>query len=150
MPVYAQNRQARREWVIEEELEAGLVLSGHEVKAVRAGKMDLTGSVVTPHENSLYLTNATIAPYQPRNVPAGYNPRRPRRLLLHREEIKKILGRRKGARLTLVPLRVYTKGARIKLALGLGRRRKRKDRRKEEARRREEQELRRMLKEGGF
>lgn len=138
MPDLAVNRKAAFDYEILETYEAGIELRGFEVKALRKGYAQLLGSFVTIRNGEAWLTNATISPYQPANAPEDHNPARPRRLLLHRRELKELIGRTAQKGLTLVPLRIYTKGSRIKVAFGLARRKKKRDQR-ERIREREDQ-----------
>ena len=146
MPDLAVNRKAIFDYDILETYEAGIELFGFEVKSVRSGRMQLAGSFVLMRNGQAWLVNATIPPYQPANAPAGYDPARPRRLLLHRRELEEIGGRAAQRGLTLVPLRVYTKGPRIKVAFGLARRKKKYDRRAEIRGREDRRKIERALK----
>lgn len=127
MKSLAYNKRAVFDYEILEKFEAGLVLLGTEVKSVRAGNMSLRGAFVTMHDNEPYLTNATIPSWQPSNTPDSYDPVRPRRLLLQKHEIDQLLGTRKAGGLTIIPLRVYTKGPHLKLEIALARGKKKFD-----------------------
>jgi len=129
MPTYAENRKARFDFDILEKYEAGISLFGFEVKAVRNGHINLAGSYVTAKDDRLWLLNADIPPYQPKNTPDDYDSKRTRPLLLHKKEIKTLTGKIKEKGLTMVPLRVYTKGRHIKVEIGLGKSRKKTDKR---------------------
>lgn len=129
MKPLAYNRKAKHDYQILETFEAGLVLFGHEVKSIKTGHISLKGAFVVLKENELYLINAHVSPYQPKNTPANYEPERARKLLLHQSEIKSLIGKLKQRGLTLVPLKVYTKRGKIKLAFGLGRGLKKVDKR---------------------
>jgi len=120
MPTLAFNRRAKYDYNILEKFEAGLVLAGYEVKAVKKGHMSLKGSYVTINNGEAWLINAMISPYQPKNMPQDYDPTRSRKLLLHKKEIKTLISKKKSKGLTLVPLRVYTKHSRVKLEFALG------------------------------
>lgn len=118
----AQNKKARMNYSIEEEVEAGLVLTGTEVKSLRAGKAQIADAYAGPKGDELWLYNATIAPYEGGNR-FNHEERRPRKLLLHKRQIKKLIGRLKVKGVTLVPLALYfnSRGlAKIKLGLGTG------------------------------
>lgn len=141
----AENRKAHYEYEILETHEAGFELLGFEVKAIRAGRATLAGAFVVPRGNELWLTNASIAPYQAANTPRNYNPERPRRLLLRREEIASLIGKSRAQHLTLIPLRLYTKNSRIKLQIGVAKRKKKYDKRETIKRRDAERETRRTL-----
>ncbi len=121
MPTLANNKRARFDYEILETFQAGLKLIGPEVKSVRAGNISLKGSFVTIHNNTPYLTNATIPPWQIKNTPENYDPTRPRQLLLKKDEIKRLTGAKQAQGLTIVPLRVYTAGRTIKLDIALAR-----------------------------
>lgn len=127
MPDLAVNRRATFDHEILETYEAGIELFGFEVKAVKTGKMQIAGAFVVIRGASASLVNATIAPYQPKNASSGYDPTRSRRLLLHKSELKELLGAATKKGLTIIPLRAYTKRNRIKLLIGLGRRKKKQD-----------------------
>ncbi len=139
----AENRRARFDYDILEKYEAGLELSGQEVKSAKGGKMNLAGSYAVIRGGEAWLLNAQIPPHQPKNAPADYDPARTRRLLLRREEIKNLLGRLHEKGLSLLPLRAYAKRGLVKLELGLGRSRKDKDKREVLKKRSVEREMRR-------
>ncbi len=118
----ANNRKAFANYAIEEELEAGLALTGTEVKSLRAGKANIADAYAGPKGEELWLFNATIAPYAGGNR-FNHEERRPRKLLLHRRQINKLIGRLKVKGVTLVPLALYfnSRGiAKIRLGLGTG------------------------------
>ncbi|MDO8574991.1 MAG: SsrA-binding protein SmpB [bacterium] len=145
MTALAENRKAYFDYEIIEKFEAGLVLSGAEVKSIRGGRMNLAGSYVNFHNGEPYLIGASIAPYQPKNQPSDYDPSRARKLLLNKKEIDYISGKTKQKGLTLVPIKVYNKGRRIKIEVGLARGKKQYDKRvaisKREVARKIEREL---------
>jgi SsrA-binding protein len=119
----ASNRRAFYNYEILEHYEAGLVLTGTEIKSVRGGRVDLREAYARPQEGELWLLNSYIAPYDPASI-FNHDPRRPRKLLLHREEILKLASAVKEKGFTIVVLRVYLKGhvAKIELALARGKR----------------------------
>lgn len=119
MTELAKNKKAYFDYEIMETFEAGIVLKGFEVKAVKSGKINLAGAFVIVRGHQAYLLNADVPPYQPKNTPEGYDPKRTRDLLLQKREIAKLIGATKQKGLTLIPLRVYTKRNLIKLAFGL-------------------------------
>ena len=145
MPTFAENRKAYFDYEILEKLEAGLVLSGAEVKSIKNGRMNLTGSYVTFHNGEPYLIGAFIAHYQPKNQPLDYDPYSSRKLLLKKNEIAYMAGKVKERGLTLVPIKVYNKGRRIKLEFAIAKGKKQYDKRevisKREAKRKIEREL---------
>lgn len=146
MPTLATNPRAKYDYHILETFEAGMVLAGHEVKAIKTGHISLKGSYVTIKDEEAWLINAQIPPYQPKNTPADYQPSRTRKLLLNKREIKSLIGQSKRKGLTLVPLRVYTKKGKIKLAFALGLGKRKADKRekiiKREVKRRIDRALR--------
>ncbi len=142
----SENRKAHFNYEILETYEAGIELKGFEVKAVKAGKMDIAGTFAVLRGKEIYLLNANIAPYQAGNVPGDYDPMRARRLLLNRNEISELMGKMKEQGLTLLPLRVYTKGNLIKVELGLGRGKRGPDKRATIKKREVKREIERTLK----
>ena len=145
MPDYAFNRQAGFEYEFLEKYEAGLVLSGQEVKSIRAGHLSLNSAYVILQGEEAWLLNANLPPYQPKNTPAGYEPTRSRKLLLKRDEIRSLIGLTKQTGLTLVPLRAYNKANKIKLEFFLGRGKKQRDKREAIKKRDFQREQRRFL-----
>jgi len=148
MPILAENRKAQHDYQILETFEAGLVLTGQEVKAIRQGKIQLAGSFVSFRGEELFLLGATIPPYQPKNAPSDYDPDRARKLLLRKEELRSLQGRARQEGLTFVPLRVYTSKAKIKLAFGLARGKRKGDKRELLKKREAQREMERALKRG--
>lgn len=113
------NRRALFDYQISEKFEAGINLYGAEVKAVKLGHADLTGSFVKIIGSETYLVNAKIFPYEYAR-PEGYDEKRTRKLLLHKKEIIALKSKTEGANLAIVPLSLYTKKGLIKVGLGLG------------------------------
>lgn len=113
------NKKAFFDYEILEKIEAGINLYGAEVKAIRLGHADLSGSFVRVMGSEVYLVNAKIFPYK-YAAPEGYDERRTRKLLLHKKEILALKGRVEGSNLTLVPLSLYTTKSFIKVQIGLG------------------------------
>jgi len=149
MKTLAENRKARFNYEILEKFEAGIVLKGFEVKSIKSGKASLTGSYVVFKQEEPYLLNCNIPPYQPKNTPSDYDPTRLRKLLLNQSEIKYLLGKSQQKGLTLVPLRMYTKGGKIKLEFGLGRGRKKVQKKELLKKRTVDREIERELKARG-
>jgi SsrA-binding protein len=145
MKALAYNKRAPFDYELIEKYEAGLVLLGTEVKSVRAGHMSLRGAFVTIHNNEAYLTNATIPPWQPANTPESYDPVRPRRLLLKKEELKQLIGTRHAGGLTIIPIRVYTKGPHLKLEIALAKGKKKFDKKEAKKERDIERDVDRLL-----
>ena len=129
MNVLAINKRARFDYDISEKFEAGLVLTGQEVKSAKTGHLSLKGSFVTVKGRELYLTNASIPPYKHAGEVKNYDPTRSRKLLLHKSEIRTLIGKYRAEGLTLVPIRVYTKKSLLKLEFGIGKGRKKTDKR---------------------
>lgn len=148
MPIIAVNRKASFDYEILQTYEAGIGLLGLEVKSVKSGRMNLTGSFAVIRQGEAWLVNADIPPYQPKNTPPEYDPARPRKLLLHRRELKELIGKTAQKGLTLVPLKVYTKGPRIKIEIGLARRRKKYNKRERIREREDQRKIERALKHG--
>jgi SsrA-binding protein len=147
MPTLAENRKARHDYSILEKFEAGLVLTGPEVKSIKNGRANLQGAFVIPKGNELWLTNMHVAPYPPaKREQVGYNPERDRKLLLASSELGHLMGKLKEKGLTLVPLSLYTAHRFIKVELGLGRGKTKYDKRFSLRQRETEREIRRSLK----
>lgn len=126
--IIATNRKARHDYAIEDTFEAGLVLTGSEIKSVRAGQVNLRDSYAVIRDGELWLINAHIAPYQQASY-ANHEPRRDRKLLMHRREINRLAGKLQEKGLTLVALKLYLKNSLAKLELGLARGKKLYDKR---------------------
>jgi len=141
------NRKARYDYEIMERFEAGIVLQGSEVKALRAGRANLKDSYAAIEGTEIFLHNCHIGPYPPAGPDNQHEPERSRKLLLHRREIERLRGKTLERGFTLVPLRIYFRGGRAKIELALGRGKraydKRDAKRREAAERDIEQELRR-------
>jgi len=146
MPILAINKRAKYDYEILETFEAGIVLEGFEVKAIREKKISLKGAYVSLRNNEIFLVNAHISPYQPLNVPDNYNPTRPRKLLLHKKEINYLIGKNKEKGLTLIPLKVYTKKEKIKLEFAIAKGKKKFDKREQIKKREIKREIERKLK----
>lgn len=142
----SENRKAYFHYEIVEAFEAGIELKGYEVKAVKAGRANIAGSFATVKDNQIWLTGANIPPYQSKNTPADYDPTRSRRLLLNRKEIVYLIGKMTSDRLTLVPLKLYTKTNLIKVELGLARGKKQFEKREAIKNRETQREISRTLK----
>ncbi|MFH2037570.1 MAG: SsrA-binding protein SmpB [Candidatus Zixiibacteriota bacterium] len=144
------NRKAFRDYEIIEKREAGIELKGYEVKSLREGRVNLADSYAAIKDGELFLFHLHISPYK-FTADAQYNPVRPRRLLLHKKEIRRLISATAEKGFTLVPLRIYFKGPRVKIELGTARGRKKYDKReqiaKKEADRSIERAHRRSMKE---
>ena len=124
----ADNRKARFDYEILESFETGMVLLGTEVKAIREGRVNLRDSYAVVEKGELFALNIHISPYSHRGY-ADHEPMRKRKLLLHKQEIRKLIGRTVEKGLTLVPLRMYFKNGKVKMAIGLARGKKSPDKR---------------------
>lgn len=142
----AENRKAGFDYEIMDEFEAGVELRGTEVKSAREGKMSIMGAFVIVRGGEAYLVGAEIQPFQPNNTLENYEPQRTRRLLLHKNEIDRLIGMTKEKGLTLVPLKVYDKGGKVKILVGISRRKRKGDKREKTREREEKTEIRRRLK----
>jgi SsrA-binding protein len=128
----AQNRRARHDYVIEDTLEAGLVLQGSEVKVLRTGQASIAEAYANEQAGELFLVNANIPEY-PAAKHFSHQPRRPRKLLLHRKEMNKLLGAIRREGVTIVPLSIYfNERGRAKVELGLAHGKKKADKRQAE------------------
>ncbi len=117
--VLIQNPGVFYHYKILENFEAGIELKGFEVKALREGRGNLKGSYVSIKDNEVYLINFNIPPYQPKNTPKDYDENRPRKLLLKKKEISYLIGKSKEKGITIVPIKVYSKGNLIKVEIAL-------------------------------
>ncbi|MGQ9496833.1 MAG: SsrA-binding protein SmpB [Desulfotomaculales bacterium] len=142
--VVCQNRKAWHDYQILETYEAGMVLTGTEVKSLRAGRANLKDSFARIGDGELWLENMHISPYEQGNR-FNHDPKRARKLLMHKREIMRLWGRTREKGLTLVPLKVYFKDGRAKVELALARGKKVYDKREEIARREARRELERAL-----
>ncbi|MFA5109290.1 MAG: SsrA-binding protein SmpB [Patescibacteria group bacterium] len=146
MPPLAQNRKANFDYELLDKYEAGLVLFGHEVKAVRAGQVSLKGSFISIRtkngKTELYLVGCQISPYKNAGPLPDYNQTRERRLLLKREEIRQLLGKKQTEGLTLIPLKIYTNHSFLKLEFAVARGKKKYDKRESIKKREVERTLR--------
>ena len=147
MSTLAVNKRANYDYEILENYEAGIVLTGQEVKAIRAGQIRLKGSYVVFHGGNhlqAFLINAHVGHYKPAGALTDYNPTRSRRLLLKKKELHHLFGRTINEGLTVIPLKLYTKGSLLKLGIALGRGKKKYDKR-QAIRKREWDKKRRTL-----
>ncbi len=143
-----ENKKAHFDYEILETFEAGIELFGFEVKSARAHNARLAGARVLIRGAEAYLVGAAIAPYQPGNTPKEYEPDRTRKLLLHKKEIAYLAGKSREPGLTLIPIKLYNKGRKVKLEFGVARAKKKSDKRevikKREAKRKIERELKNL------
>lgn len=138
------NRRARREYFIEETHEAGLALTGSEIKSVRDGKANLQDSYVSIRDGEAWMIDAHIAPYEQARQ-EGYEPKRDRKLLLHRREINRLAGKVQAKGYTIIPLRLYLKNNLAKAEIALARGKKLYDKRDDLAKRQAQRDMERAL-----
>lgn len=143
--VVASNRKAYHDYQVEETHEAGIVLRGTEIKSVRAGRVSLRDSYAQIEHGEAYLLNVHISAYEPASR-ENVDPHRTRKLLLHRQEINRLMGRVQEKGLTIVPLRMYLKKNKAKVELGLVRGKRQFDKRATIAQRESDREIQRALK----
>ena len=143
------NKKAQFDYEAIEKVEAGIVLSGQEVKSVREGNMSLKGAYATVTGNEVWLLNAHIGPYKKAGALLGYDPTHTRKLLLRRREINELVGAIKTQGLTLIPLSLYTKGRRLKVEIVLARGRKQYEKREVIKKRDTDREIRTALRRRG-
>ena len=146
----ALNRKARHDFTIEDTLEAGLVLTGTEIKSIRGRKVNLSEAYARIEKDEAWLIGMHIAPWDTTDQRFNHEPRRTRKLLLHRRQIDELLGKTKAKGLTLVPLRLYIDDrGRAKVELGLARGKTQYDRRRDIAERDARRDVERALAESG-
>ena len=143
--VICTNKRARRDYAIEEAFEAGMVLLGTEVKALRQGKAQLKDSYARIKGSEIFLVDSHISPYSHGNQ-FNHDPDRTRKLLMHKREIRKLYGKTRERGFTLVPLRMYFKGGKAKVEIGLGKGKRSYDKREDLKRKAMEREMERGFK----
>ena len=147
MKIIAENRKARHDYTVLETFEAGIALKGTEVKSMRAGKANMKDSFAAITNGELFLYNMHISTYEQSKTLYTLEPLRTRKLLMHRQEIMRLLGKIKEQGLTLVPLKAYFKGDKIKIELGLCKGKKLYDKRDAAAEKSARREIDRVMKE---
>ena len=141
----AANRRARHEYHLLERFEAGLVLTGTEVKSLREGKATIERAYADVRDGQVWLIGAHIAPYEQASL-GSHDPDRDRKLLLHRKEIASLIGKVKERGLTLVPTQLYFKNGRAKIELALAKGKEQRDKRRDLAKRDADRQIERALK----
>ncbi len=144
--IITDNRKARYLYEILETYEAGIELLGTEVKSIRAGKVNLADGYALIRNGEACLLNVHISPYEGSGAYFNHDPRRTRKLLLHKKEISKLIGQVEQKGLTLVPLKMYFKGSWIKIAIAVGKGKKLHDKREDIKRRDDQREMARAMK----
>ena len=140
----AENRRARHDYALLERFEAGMVLTGTEVKSLRDGRVSLAQAYADVREGEVWLVGSHIATYDEGNV-ANHDPDRDRKLLLHRKEIESLYGKVRERGFTLVPTRMYWKNGRVKVELALARGKEQRDKRRDIAKRDADRQIARAL-----
>lgn len=144
--VVATNRKASHEYFLGERFEAGLVLEGSEIKSIRAGQISLAEAYVHLDGHEAWLMDAHIAPYEHASI-YNHNPRRPRKLLLHRREINRLWNEVRKKGITIVPTRVYIKNGIAKVEISIAKGKKQYDKRQEIAKRDTQRDIERSLRQ---
>ena len=145
--VVTKNRKARRDYDVRDRYEAGLVLMGSEIKSIRNGSINIGDGYVQAIDGELWLVNTHIAPYKDARNFGHSDPRRPRKLLLHRREINRIITKLREAGMTAIPLQVYLERGLAKVEIGVARGKRRYDKRADLAKRDANRQIQRALKE---
>ena len=145
LKIICRNRKAYFEYTIDALYEAGMVLKGTEVKSLRQGKASINDAYARFKDGEIYLYNAHISPYTPAALDS-HNPERPRKLLLHRWELRRLLGKTQERGYTLIPLRMYFKNEHAKVEIALARGKRKVDKRQTIRRREEQREMERARK----
>ena len=154
MKVYSENKKALFDYEILERFEAGMVLFGQEVKSIKTGHINLSGSYVVIRQPAYargsgvamepFLVGVKVPPYQPNNAGADYNEERDKKLLLNKKEINELIGKTKQKGFSLIPLKVYDNNGRIKLEFGLAKGKKKYDKKEKIKKRDIDREIHRM------
>jgi SsrA-binding protein len=147
MKIYSENKKATFDYEVIERYEAGVILFGQEVKSIKTGHINLSGTFVTIRGGEPFLLGVKIPPYQPNNAGADYNEERDKKLLLNKKEIDYLAGRSKEKGFSLIPLKVFDKSGRIKLEFGLAKGKKKYDKKEKIKKRDVEREVNRELSE---
>ncbi len=144
--IISQNKKARHDYFIMETIEAGIELSGTEVKSVRGGKVNISDSYASITNSEVFLKGMNISPYEHGNI-FNRDPLRDRKLLLHKNQIRKLIGQLQQQGYSLVPLSVYLKGSLVKISLGVAKGKKLYDKRNDIAKRDSQRHIERVMKD---
>ncbi|HEY9875442.1 MAG TPA: SsrA-binding protein SmpB [Candidatus Obscuribacterales bacterium] len=144
--IVSDNRQARYLYEILETYEAGIELKGTEVKSIRNGQSNLRDGYALIRNGEAWLLNVHISPHSTASQYFNHDPRRTRKLLLHKQEIRKLIGKVEQQGLTLVPLKMYLKNGKVKITIGLGKGKKLHDKREDLKQRQDKREMERAMK----
>ena len=140
-----ENIKARFEYEILETFEAGIVLTGQEVKSITSGKANIAGAFILVRPQGAEIVNFQIMPYQPNNIGGNFKEDRPRKILLHKDQINYLIGKSKEGGLSIIPLTIYRKNSKIKLAIGLARHKSKRDKRETIKKRETQREIKRVV-----
>lgn len=146
MDILVENKKAFFDYEILEKYQAGIVLTGQEVKSIKNKRMGLQGSFVISKDSEVFLLNANVPPYQARNIAGEYNPKRTRKLLLKKSEIKELIGKSRQRGLTMIPLKVYNDANKIKVEFAIVKGKRKIDKRETIKKREAEREIQRVIK----
>lgn len=146
MNILAVNKRAKFDYEILEEFEAGLMLKGYEVKSIKTGHISIKSSFVTSKGEELFLTNANIPLYKYAGAVKNYDPDAPRKLLMRKKEIARLIGKKQVEGLTLVPVSVYNKQGKLKLRFALAKGKKQYDKREKIKEHQEKRKIERKMK----
>jgi len=141
-----QNKKATFNFEVLDKFEGGLVLTGFEAKAIRIGKAKLDGSFIISRGGELFLKNAEVSPYQPNNIPKGFEPGRLIKILLKKKDINKLTQKIEKEGLSLIPLSIYPHGKKLKIEFALAKGKKKSDKRQTIKQREDERDILRALK----
>ena len=147
MKILTKNKTAYFQYSILEEIEAGISLIGHEVKAIKTGRISIKGAYATIRNREMFLIGATIPPYQAKNTSKNYDEKRDRKLLLKKKEIQYLADKIEKKGLTIVPLKVYSVKGKVKIGIGLAKGKKKLDKRAKIKKVATEREMQRQVKE---
>jgi len=143
----AQNKKASHDYFIEETYEAGMVLTGTEIKSLRTGRANINDAFATVRNGEMFIHNLHISPFEQGNMQNPSDPTRARKLLLHKAQIHKLLGLSKQDGYAIVPLKIYVRNGYAKLLIGLGKGKKQYDKREAAAKRDSQRDIQRVLRE---
>ena len=144
MKIYSENKKALFDYEVLEKFQAGMVLFGQEVKSIKTGHINLSGSYVVINRAEPFLTGVKVPPYQPNNAGSGYDEDRQRKLLLNKKEIDYLIGKAKTKGFSLIPLKIYENNGRIKLEFGLAKGKRKYDKKEKIKKRDIDREIHRM------
>jgi len=149
MKVFSENKKAEFNYTILEKFEAGIVLQGGEVKSIKEGKISLSNSYIDFKNNEVFLIGSKIAPYQPHNPSAEFKKDRERKLLLHKKQINYLIGKSQQKGMTIIPLKIYERGGKIKVEIALAKGKKKFDKKEKIKNRDRIREIREELEKWG-